>query len=209
MIGKTQDSEYYGKTCTVGSEVDTLRVLTNSNSTLTLDVDGTEKLYFAGVFGTASTYGSATSGKVTAASRETLSLTKTGAGAQYIHTATVNRLVLQEGTLGFNSLNVKTSAVLYGGTNLNLGVTRGIASDGTAQEWGAAGGGMTINPGYALHIVTDRTVNAGTEAGAVAVPETAVVNGSVTVSDSSFLYFDCSILPSELQEASLLAVKGH
>lgn len=81
LIGKTQDSEYYGKTCTVGSEVDTLRVLTNSNSTLTLDVDGTEKLYFAGVFGTASTYGSATSGKVTAASRETLSLTKTGAGA--------------------------------------------------------------------------------------------------------------------------------
>ena len=208
LIGKTQDSEYYGKTCTVGSEVDTLRVLTNSNSTLTLDVNGTEKLYFAGVFGTASTYGSATSGKVTAASRETLSLTKTGAGAQYIHTAAVNRLVLQEGTLGFNSLNVKTSAVLYGGTNLNLGVTRGIASDGTAQEWGAAGGGMTINPGYALHIVTDRTVNAGTGAGAVAVPETAVVNGSVTVSDSSFLYFDCSILPSELQEHPLLAVKG-
>ena len=208
LIGKTQDSEYYGKTYTVGSEVDTLRVLTNSNSTLTLDVGGTEKLYFAGVFGTASTYGSATSGKVTAASRETLSLTKTGAGAQYIHTATVNRLVLREGTLGFNSLNVKTSAVLYGGTNLNLGVTQGIASDGTAQEWGAAGGGMTINPGYALHIVTDRTVNAGTGAGAVAVPETAVVNGSVTVSDSSFLYFDCSILPSELQEHPLLAVKG-
>lgn len=67
---------------------------------------------------------------------------------------------------------------------------------------------MTINPGYALHIVTDRTVNAGTGAGAVAVPETAVVNGSVTVSDSSFLYFDCSILPSELQEHPLLAVKG-
>lgn len=208
LIGKTQDSEYYGNAYTVESEVDTLRVLTNSNSTLTLNVNNTDQLYFAGVFGTASTYGSATSGKVTAAGRETLSLTKTGAGAQYIHTATVNRLVLQEGTLGFNNLNVKTSAVLYGGSTLELGVTRGIAADGTLQEWGMAGGNMTINSGYALHIVTDKTVNAETGTGSNPIPETAVVNGSVTVSDSSFLYFDCSLLPSELQEHPLLAIRA-
>ena len=208
LIGKTQDSEYYGKNYTVGSEVDTLRVLTNSNSTLTLDVKEAENLYFAGVFGIGSTYGSFTSGKVTAASKETLSLTKTGAGAQYIHTATVNRLDLREGTLGFNNLNVKTSATLHGGTTLDLGVTHGVTTDGRVQDWGAAKGGMTINPGYALHIVTDKAVSVNTGNGTVPAPETAVVNGSVTVSDTSFLYFDCSILPSELEEHPLLAVKG-
>lgn len=208
LIGKTQDSEYYGKNYTVGREVDTLRVLTNSDSTLTLDVKEAENLYFAGVFGTSSAYGSATSGKVTAASQETLSLTKTGAGAQYIHTAVVNRLVLREGTLGFNNLDVKTSATLHGGTTLNLGVTRGVTSGGTVQDWGAAKGSMTINPGYALHIVTDKAVSVNTGNGTVQTPETAVVNGSVTVSGTSFLYFDCSILPSELGEHPLLAIKG-
>lgn len=208
LIGKTQDSEYYGKNYTVGSEVDTLRVLTNSDSTLTLDVKEAENLYFAGVFGTSSAYGSATSGKVTAASQETLSLTKTGAGAQYIHTAVVNRLVLREGTLGFNNLDVKTSATLHGGTTLNLGVTRGVTSGGTVQDWGAAKGSMTINPGYALHIVTDKAVSVNTGNGTVQAPETAVVNGSVTISGTSFLYFDCSILPSELEGHPLLAIKG-
>lgn len=208
LTGKTQDSEYYGKSYTVESEVDTLRVLTNSNSTLTLGVKETENLYFAGIFGTDSTYGSATSGKVAAASKETLSLTKTGAGAQYIHTATVNRLDLREGTLGFNNLNVKTSATLHAGTTLDLGVTRGITAGGTVQKWGEARGGMTINPGYALHIVTDKAVSVNTGNGTVTAPETAVLNGSVTVSGTSFLYFDCNILPSELEEHPLLAVRG-
>ena len=207
LIGKTQDSEYYGKEYTLAGEVDTLRVLTNSNSVLTLNVNDEKDLYFAGIFGTASTYGSSTSGMVTAASKEALSLTKTGSGAQYIHTAVVRQLVLQEGTLGFNNLDVKTTAVLYGGSTLNLGITSGIASNGDVQDWGTAKGGMTINPGYALHIVTGNAISVDTADGEKLVPETAVVYGSVTVSDSSYLDFDCSVVPSELEEYPLLSIK--
>lgn len=208
LIGKTQDSEYYDKEYTLAGEVDTLRVLTNSNSMLTLDVNGENALYFAGIFGTTSTYGSASSGMVTAVSKEALSLTKTGAGAQYIHTATVLQLVLQEGTLGFNQLNVKTNASLYGGSTLNLGITPGIASTGAVQDWGEAKGSMTINPGYALHVVTNNTVNVNTPDGSMVAPETAVVYGSVAVSGTSYLDFDCRVVPSGWQEHPLLSIKG-
>lgn len=46
LIGKTQDTEYYGGTYSIAGEVDTLRVLTNSTSTLTLDVREADELYF-------------------------------------------------------------------------------------------------------------------------------------------------------------------
>ena len=208
LIGKTQDTEYYGGAYSIAGEVDTLRVLTNSTSTLTLDVGEADELYFAGVFGTASAYGSTSSGKVTAAGKETLSLVKAGKGSQYIHTATVRHLTLQEGTLGFNNLKVNTSAVLHGGTTLKLGVTEGVASGGVVQDWGEGMGNMTINSGYALHIVTSASREVAAGDGVIQVPETAVVNGSVSISDSAYLYFDCDILPVEQAEYPLLSITG-
>ena len=119
---------------------------------------------------------------------------------QYIHTATVRHLTLQEGTLGFNNLKVNTSAVLHGGTTLKLGVTEGVASGGVVQDWGEGMGNMTINSGYALHIVTSASREVAAGDGVIQVPETAVVNGSVSISDSAYLYFDCDILPVEQAE---------
>lgn len=165
---------------------------------------------------------------------ETLSLIKSSASKQYIHTALLNDVSVYEGKLGFNSLQLKGNMNLVGGSNLALGVTEGdtdwteITSrsssvmatskvDGGAYAKVLTSEDVTLNAGKTLTVITlGTTTHPDTKE---TVPTTAVVDGNVIMAEGSALTFRTNdILPYSIQaktydtagiETGIVKTAGH
>ena len=134
---------------------------------------------------------------------ETLSLEKNGASTQYIHSANLNTLSLQGGTLGFNYLDISGYLNLTSGTTLKLGVTSevgwtNITAANSALDTYLTSSVVTIKPGKELLVMAaddgDKTVN---------------VSGSITMSSGSDIMF--SVLRPELgtsADTALMQITG-
>ena len=190
-----------------------VRVVTSGQTTLTLsdNTAGAEHVY-SGSMGFAQSYVNDGQGYVCEFSgdsdsdasfsvgggslgTETLSLTKSGQATQYIHSAKLNTLSLQQGTLGFNNLSLSGYLNLTSGSRLELGVT-------SAAEWNnisnMTSSSLTIQSGKELLVIA---ANGGNE--------TVTVAGSLTMATGSDIMF--SVLRPELGSTaseSLLQITG-
>ena len=137
-----------------------------------------------------------------------LSLVKSGSSAQYIHSAKLNTLSLQGGTLGFNNLDLTGYLNITSGTTLQLGVTGSTKTKiGESQ--------VTVNTGWESISDTSSTVTiqSGKELLVMSAAKDGVqtvnVSGSITMSSGSDIMF--SVLGSELgtsTDTALLQLKG-
>lgn len=121
---------------------------------------------------------------------EQLSLEKRGTSTQYIHTANLMNLTVQDGVLGFNNLSVNGSLKLAGNSFLRLGVTGTLSTGNTWESIGGATAAngvavpasmqtnslLTIGGGY-LEVSSTKQPGRGT------LPTTAHVEGSLTLAD--------------------------
>ncbi len=64
-----------------------------------------------------------------------LSLVKEGAASQFVHSAELINLTVNEGTLGFNNLSITGNVDLTGGSTLALGVYNGKVDSQTGKEF--------------------------------------------------------------------------
>lgn len=137
-----------------------------------------------------------------------LSLVKSGSSAQYIHSAKLNTLSLQGGTLGFNNLDLTGYLNITSGTTLQLGVTGSTTTKiGESQ--------VTVNTGWKSISDTSSTVTiqSGKELLVMSAAKDGVqtvnVSGSITMSSGSDIMF--SVLGSELgtsTDTALLQLTG-
>lgn len=126
---------------------------------------------------------------------ETLSLTKSGQATQYIHSAKLDSLSLQQGTLGFNNLSLSGYLNLTSGSRLELGVT---SAAGWKSISNMTSSSLTIQSGKELLVIA---ANGGNE--------TVSVAGSLTMATGSDIMF--SVLRPELGSTaneSLLQITG-
>ncbi|MDO5470915.1 MAG: autotransporter-associated beta strand repeat-containing protein [Akkermansia sp.] len=136
---------------------------------------------------------------------ETLSLSKSSNSEQYIHTALLNDISLYDGVLGFNNVELKGNMSITSGANLKLGVTGQVGTEywdnieeGTKSEYKTQMGRsyavsptsdeIVVHNGKILTIVTQEP--AATPGSPDYLPEAAVVDGNVTMSTGSGLYFE-------------------
>lgn len=119
-----------------------------------------------------------------------LSLMKSGSSTQYIHSARLDTLSLQGGTLGFNNLSLSGYLNLTSGTTLQLGVTKdSVAATGwesisdTSSDTSST---VTIQSGKELLVMSAAKDGV----------QTVNVSGSITMSSGSDIMF--SVLGSEL-----------
>lgn len=220
-------------------EVWHVRVLTSGENTLRLgtygDTANTGTYVYSGAMGFAQAYAGTSQGHVPwgdgffqhtnenwkygghEMGLEKLSLVKSSASTQYIHTALLNDVSLYEGTLGFNSLQLQGNMNLVGSTTLKLGVTGSVA--GTVETWNKIddasesvmaaskvdGTGyakvntsdtVTVGDSKTLTVITqDSVLKAGEE-----LPTTATVEGNIVMEPNSTLTFRTNdILPYSLQ----------
>ena len=224
-------------------EVWHVRVLTSGENTLRLgtygDTANTGTYVYSGAMGFAQAYAGTSQGHVPwgdgffqhtnenwkygghEMGLEKLSLVKSSASAQYIHTALLNDVSLYEGTLGFNSLQLQGNMNLVGSTTLKLGVTGSVGNETDSEDketWDkiddSSGSVMaaskvdkagykkvntsdtvTVNDSKTLTVITQDTVlKAGEE-----VPTTATVEGNIVMEANSTLTFRTNdILPYSL-----------
>ncbi len=190
-----------------------VRVVTSGQTTLTLsdNTDGAKHVY-SGSMGFAQSYVNDGQGYIcefsgdsdTDASfsvgggslgTETLSLTKSGQATQYIHSAKLDSLSLQQGTLGFNNLSLSGYLNLTSGSRLELGVTSAAGWNNIANMTSSS---LTIQSGKELLVIA---ANGG--------DETVSVAGSLTMATGSDIMF--SVLRPELGSTaseSLLQITG-
>ncbi len=136
---------------------------------------------------------------------ETLSLIKQSDSEQYIHTALLNDVSLYDGVLGFNNLELRGNMSLVGGSNLKLGVTGtvgnqtwdyiapGTTSDHKTQTErnyavSPTSSDITVLDGKKLTVYTPEPSVAPGSAGYL--PQAAIVDGNITMSSGSGLYFE-------------------
>ncbi len=127
-----------------------------------------------------------------------LSMVKSGAATQLIHTALLDDLSLYGGVLGFNSVQLKGNMNLVGGTRLKLGVTdeagwtkitKQSSSAMTGYERVLTSETVTIGSGKTLTVITSSTTEAKIEDIEMEVPTTAVVQGNLVLEDGASLTF--------------------
>lgn len=136
---------------------------------------------------------------------ETLSLVKLSNSGQYIHTALLNDVSLYDGVLGFNNLELRGNMSLVGGSNLKLGVTGTVGN----QTWNEIKPGTVskhktqTERNYAVSPTSsDVTVLYGKKLTVYTpepsaapgskdyLPQAAIVDGNITMSSGSGLYFE-------------------
>lgn len=137
-----------------------------------------------------------------------LTLEKNGSSAQYIHSAKLNTLSLQGGTLGFNNLDLSGYLNITSGTTLQLGVTGSTKTQiGESQ--------VTVNTGWeAISGTTSSQLNIadGKQLLVIAANDgglSANVQGSITMVGGSDIMF--SVLRPELSTSNtnaLLNISG-
>ena len=136
---------------------------------------------------------------------ETLSLIKQSDSKQYIHTALLDDVALYDGVLGFNNLQLNGNLTMVGSTNLKLGVVGTIGEEtwnkideGTVSKHKtqteryytvvATSEHITVLDGNTFTVYTpEPTVSSDSPE---YLPQAAVVDGSVTMSSGSGLYFE-------------------
>ena len=129
---------------------------------------------------------------------ETLSLEKNGASTQYIHSANLNTLSLQGGTLGFNYLDINGYLNLTSGTTLKLGVTSevgwtNITASNSDLDTYLTSSVVTIKPGKEMLVMAADDGN-----------KTVNVSGSITMSSGSDIMFN--VLRPELGTTAATAL---
>lgn len=123
---------------------------------------------------------------------EALSLVKSSTSTQYIHTALLNDVSVYEGTLGFNNLELAGNLNLVGGSRLELGTTGSMADDTTWNKIESDAASVMqstyekVLTSNTVEVHADKTmtvITLGTETlqDGKAVPQTAVVQGNVTL----------------------------
>ena len=199
-------------------EVWHVRTLTNGLNTLSLgtygDTSNTATYVYSGAMGFAQAYAGTSQAHIpwgdgfmehTAAgwyfgdhsmAVESLSLTKASASTQYIHTAVLEDVSVYEGTLGFNSLELKGNLNLVGGSTMKLGVTNKTTSDVNWVEITSSSSSV-MQAGYEKVVTSkDVTVNAGKTLTVFTPytdddvePTSAVVDGNVIMGSGATLTF--------------------
>lgn len=213
-------------------EVWHVRTLTNGLNTLSIgtygDKSDTETYVYSGAMGYAQAYVGTSQGHIpwgdgfyeqtnsswkygghSMGLASSLSLVKSSASSQYIHTAWLNDVSVYEGTLGFNNLLLEGNLNMVGGTALQLGVTEQmvagteweeITSSSTSvmqstYEKVLTSSSVQIKDGKTFTVITQGTTQNNGET----VPTTAVVQGNVALGASASLTFRTNnVLPYSL-----------
>ncbi len=183
------------------------RVVTDGSTTLVLNDNTGTTHVFSGSMGFAHSYTNASQASIKlnnwqdstecSQGKETLSLEKSGSSAQYIHSAKLNTLSLQGGTLGFNNLELSGYLNITTGTRLELGVTGTKGGTGW-DKISATNSTVTIQSGKELLVM------AADDGG-----KTAIIDGSVTMASGSDIMF--SVIRPELgtsESSALLNISG-
>ena len=212
------NSRQYEANLPQNDEVWHVRTLTNGLNTLSLgtygDTSNTATYVYSGAMGFAQAYVGTSQAHVPwgdgfmqhtakdwyfgdhSMAVESLSLTKASASTQYIHTAVLDDVSVYEGTLGFNSLELKGNLNLVGGSTMKLGVTKDntsgvdwvkITSSSVSKmqagyEKVLTSSDVTVNAGKTLTVFTPYT-GTGKE------PTAAEVDGNIIMEAGSTLTF--------------------
>ena len=190
-----------------------VRVVTSGQTTLTLDDDTAGARYvYSGSMGFAQSYVGAGQGYICEYSGdsdldnsfavgggslgdETLSLTKSGESTQYIHSAKLNTLSIEKGTIGFNNLSLSGYLNLTSGSRLELGVTSAAGWDNISNMTSSS---LTVQSGKELLVIAAKGSS-----------DSVFVGGSITMATGSDIMF--SVLRPELgitTDAALLHLTG-
>ncbi len=210
FLGVTQDSYRDAVNWSEGLEAKLVRVVTlENNATLTLGKDGsTADSWFSGTVGfenqlcdaNGDGYDTLTKGDyekiadTTGTTVAGISLVKTGGNAQYIHSAKLHNLEVQDGTLGFNNVQLVNNLTLVSGSKLQLGVQN--------DRWKEAG---TINLqvgdnsgiNHRFAVVTTKTDDKIKASG---TPLSARVEGSLVLNEHTEIAFEVNALGQESGE---------
>lgn len=189
------------------------RVVTDGSTTLVLNDNTGTTHVFSGSMGFAHSYTNASQASIKlnnwqdstecSQGKETLSLEKSGSSAQYIHSAKLNTLSLQGGTLGFNNLELSGYLNITSGTTLELGVTGTIGWD----KISATNSEVTIQSGKELLVMA---ADDDTDSDPATYDYKFItVEGSITMSSGSDIMFN--VLRPELgttAATALMQIKG-
>lgn len=183
-----------------------VRVVTDAMSTLTLDDDSSTLHRYDGALGFAQSYvqtgqyrineydatatdASFKAGSGTLGLESSLNLVKRGAAQQYIHSARLNTLSLQQGAIGFNHLDINGYLNLTSGTTLQLGVTKDSVS---STGWDKiTTGDYRTNSEISIKSGKELLIIAADDGG-----KSINVSGSITMNSGSDILF--SVLRPEL-----------
>ncbi len=198
----TVTSTMFDEKCSQDLERWRVRVVTNSATTLTLN-DSDDTHVFSGAMGFAQSYiqagqeyineytGSSSDASFSAGGGtlgvESLSLIKQGSANQYIHSAKLNTLSLQQGKIGFNNLSLSGYLNLTSGTTLQLGVTSSTVAEAKGWTSSTSSSSVSIQSGKELLIIAAADGNKN---------EIVNVQGSITMNGGSDIMF--SVLRPEL-----------
>ena len=198
----TVTSTVFDEKCSQDLERWRVRVVTNSATTLTLN-DSDDTHVFSGAMGFAQSYiqagqeyineytGSSSDASFSAGGGtlgvESLSLIKQGSSSQYIHSAKLNTLSLQQGKIGFNNLSLSGYLNLTSGTTLQLGVTSSTVAEAKGWTTSTSSDSVSIQSGKELLIIAAADGNKN---------EIVNVQGSITMNRGSDIMF--SVLRPEL-----------
>lgn len=141
---------------------------------------------------------------------EQLSLVKTGAARQYIHTAVLDDVSVFGGTLGFNYLNLKGNLDMVDGTTLKLGVTGGDTNwstiSGTSYN---TTNKVTLNSGKTLTLhASGADWKQATIEGNVSMAKDSALTFQVNGSTPYWLSTDVKTKGNESSIIPLLSVTG-
>ncbi len=146
---------------------------------------------------------------------ELISLVKESASHQYIHTAKLLDVMLDEGVLGFNHLELGGNLTLTSGSNLKLGVTGQVGS----QTWNQIderttssivsmdGKSYALAPTtYAVDILSgnELTIHTNEPEDLPYLPSAAVVDGNIRLNTGSGLLFEVDKVEPFFREKSSL-----
>ncbi len=206
-------------TCAQTDERWRVRVVTDSMATLTLDDDSSTTHQYDGSVGFAQSYvqpgqyrineydASATDASFKAGSgtlglESSLNLVKRGSASQYIHSARLNTLSVQQGTIGFNHLDISGYLNLTSGTTLQLGVTKDSVS---STGWdNITKGDYKTNSEISIKSGKELLVIAADDGG-----KSIDVQGSITMETGSDIMFSVLLPePSWTQDSALLKLTG-
>ena len=196
-----------------------VRVVTEAMSTLTLDDDSSTLHRYDGALGFKQSYvqtgqyrineydagsqdASFSAGSGTLGSESSLNLVKRGSACQYIHSARLNTLSVQQGTIGFNHLDISGYLNLTSGTTLQLGVTKDSVSSTGWDE--ITTGDYQTNSAISIKSGKELLVIAADDGG-----KSIDVQGSITMESGSDIMFSVLLPePSWTQDSALLKLTG-
>ncbi len=206
-------------TCAQTDERWRVRVVTDSMTTLTLDDDSSTTHQYDGSVGFAQSYvqpgqyrineydasdtdASFKAGSGTLGLESSLNLVKRGSASQYIHSARLNTLTVQQGTIGFNHLDISGYLNLTSGTTLQLGVTKDSVS---STDWDEiTEGDYQTNSAISIKSGKELLVIAADDGG-----KSIDVQGSITMETGSDIMFSVLLPePSWTQDSALLKLTG-